>query len=86
MLNVFLSDNVNAWDGFIRLLVSVVLLLPVFYLVRGDLSWLSLLSCYFAATAMLKWDPVYGLLNLVLRILSPGTKRAKNALRPAFSW
>lgn len=69
-MNTFTQLNISRWDRVVRLAIATALLAPVFVTGNSALFWLALLAPYFGATAMIKWDPLYGLINMVLTLFS----------------
>lgn len=60
------ANNVGIYDQYARLLLTAVLLSPVFLTSSGPLDWMTLpilASVYPILTAIMAWDPVYGWLN-----------------------
>lgn len=78
-MNTFTTPNLFRWDRIIRIVVAVALLAPAFIIGHGPVIGLALLAPYFAATAMMKWDPLYGLINV---LLSPFTNKPVEGTLP----
>lgn len=57
------EGNINRWDIGIRVLTGILSIVPAFTLPDGQFAAAALLMPYLLGTALMSWDPVYGLVS-----------------------
>jgi len=62
-MEIFLTSNLNRWDIGARVVTGILSIALVFALPDGQLAAVALLMPYLLGTALLSWDPLYGLVN-----------------------
>lgn len=65
--------NMSTYDRINRLVLGSMLLIAIMVATDSIPSWLALMPLYPILTAIIAWDPVYALFNLVRRLLADKT-------------
>ena len=73
-MNTKFDTNVSRPEAISRYLVSAALIGSVFIAPAAVPSWLALVACYPAFTAMLRWDPMHD-------VIAVGIARARKITR-----
>ena len=68
-MNTGFERNISRADAISRYLLSTVLLAAVMLFPATVPSWLALLACYPAFTALMQWDPINAFTTAVLNRL-----------------